>query len=157
MRQFDQYVVKVDGSGRVTLRNRKFLRKYVPVKPSEPTVTIDQDLLLEKLCSQRKGGDFAANRDITISSPPVPQPVVPSPIRSDQEEHPSCTPTILTTQQPPPITVDTRIKPRRLTFSDNSPRPLEDKPTTPTPKKSEPRRSGRESRPPAWHSDYDMN
>ena len=26
--QFDQYAVKVDGSGRVTLRNRKFLRKF---------------------------------------------------------------------------------------------------------------------------------
>jgi hypothetical protein len=33
VRQFDQYVVRVDGSGRVTLRNRKFLRKYVPVQP----------------------------------------------------------------------------------------------------------------------------
>ena len=31
VRQFDQYIIKVDGSGRVTLRNRKFLRKYVPV------------------------------------------------------------------------------------------------------------------------------
>ena len=31
VRQFDQYVVRIDGSGRVTLRNRKFLRKYLPV------------------------------------------------------------------------------------------------------------------------------
>ncbi len=31
VKQFDQYVVRVDGSGRVTLRNRTFLRKYVPV------------------------------------------------------------------------------------------------------------------------------
>lgn len=30
VRQFDQYVVRVDGSGRVTLRNRRFLRKYTP-------------------------------------------------------------------------------------------------------------------------------
>ena len=30
VRQFNQYVVRVDGSGRVTLRNRKFLRKYAP-------------------------------------------------------------------------------------------------------------------------------
>jgi hypothetical protein len=30
--QFDQYAVNVDGSARTTLRNRKFLRKYVPVK-----------------------------------------------------------------------------------------------------------------------------
>ena len=28
--QIDQYVVRVDGSGRVTLRNRTFLRKYLP-------------------------------------------------------------------------------------------------------------------------------
>ena len=33
VRQFDQYVIPVDGSGRVTLRNRKFLRQYVPVYP----------------------------------------------------------------------------------------------------------------------------
>ena len=33
VRQFDQYVVRVDGSGRVTLRNRKFLRKYIPAVP----------------------------------------------------------------------------------------------------------------------------
>jgi hypothetical protein len=30
VKQFDQYVIKVDGSGRVTLRNRKFLRKFNP-------------------------------------------------------------------------------------------------------------------------------
>jgi hypothetical protein len=36
VRQFDQYVVRVDGSGRVTLRNRKFLRKYIPVIPRAP-------------------------------------------------------------------------------------------------------------------------
>ena len=36
VRQYDQYVVRVDGSGRVTLRNRKFLRKYLPVVPRSP-------------------------------------------------------------------------------------------------------------------------
>ena len=30
VRKFDQYVISVDGSGRVTLMNRKFLRKYIP-------------------------------------------------------------------------------------------------------------------------------
>ena len=40
VRQFDQYVIRVDGSGRVTLRNRKFLRKYVPVVPHSPLVTL---------------------------------------------------------------------------------------------------------------------
>ena len=41
VRQFDQYVVKVDGSGRVTLRNRKFLRKYVPVHTPPPRRELD--------------------------------------------------------------------------------------------------------------------
>ena len=32
VRQFNQYVVRVNGSGRITLRNRKFLRKYTRYK-----------------------------------------------------------------------------------------------------------------------------
>ena len=36
--QFDH----MDGSGRVTLRNRKFLRKFVLVYPQKPSTTIDQ-------------------------------------------------------------------------------------------------------------------
>ena len=35
VRQFDQYVIRIDGSGRATLRNRKFLRKYIPVIPRQ--------------------------------------------------------------------------------------------------------------------------
>ena len=34
VRQHDQYVVKVHGSGRLTLRNRKFLKKIPPYCPS---------------------------------------------------------------------------------------------------------------------------
>ena len=45
VRQFDQYAVKVDGSGRVTLGNRKFLRKYVPVKSLKTTKIIQDDQL----------------------------------------------------------------------------------------------------------------
>ncbi|KAK4325213.1 hypothetical protein Pmani_004173 [Petrolisthes manimaculis] len=36
VRQFDQYIVRVDGLGCVTLRNRKFLHKYMPVIPRAP-------------------------------------------------------------------------------------------------------------------------
>ena len=36
---YDQYWVKVDGSGRLTLRNRRFLRKFVP-----PSLTIGDPL-----------------------------------------------------------------------------------------------------------------
>ena len=46
VRQLDQYVIRVDGSGRVTLCNRKFLRKYVyiPVISPHPTQPIKNDL-----------------------------------------------------------------------------------------------------------------
>ena len=40
VRQFDQYVVRVDGSGRITLRNRKFLRLYHPVITRAPLATL---------------------------------------------------------------------------------------------------------------------
>ena len=38
-KEYDQYLVKVDGSGRTTLRNRKHLRKFKPV-PKAPTTQI---------------------------------------------------------------------------------------------------------------------
>jgi hypothetical protein len=48
VRQYDQYVVKVDGSGRITTRNRKFLRKFIPAMPSAPTIPINRDLSYQK-------------------------------------------------------------------------------------------------------------
>lgn len=45
VRQYDQYVVRIDGSGRVTLRNRKFLRRYEPVVPQRTMArTFEEDL-----------------------------------------------------------------------------------------------------------------
>ena len=35
VKEFDQYLVKMDGTGRLSLRNRKFLRKIVPYGKSE--------------------------------------------------------------------------------------------------------------------------
>ena len=48
VRQFDQYIVRVDGSGRFTLRNRKFLSKYIPVHLPAPRLTIDDDIGLHR-------------------------------------------------------------------------------------------------------------
>ena len=44
VKQFDQYITRVDGSGRMTLRNRKFLRKYVPVQARPPPRLLSDDL-----------------------------------------------------------------------------------------------------------------
>lgn len=32
VRQYDQYAIRVDGSGRLTIRNRRFLRRFTPVR-----------------------------------------------------------------------------------------------------------------------------
>ena len=50
VRQFNQYVVRVDGSGRVTLRNRKFLRKYTPVY-SKPNPMNDMLNIIPQRCT----------------------------------------------------------------------------------------------------------
>ena len=44
VKQFDQYQVKVDGSNRTSLRNRKFLRKFVPAQTKPPPISIMNDL-----------------------------------------------------------------------------------------------------------------
>ena len=38
VQQYDQYVIRVDGSGRVTLRNRKHLRQYTPHIARAPSI-----------------------------------------------------------------------------------------------------------------------
>ena len=43
VKQFDQYVVKMDSSGRHTLRNRKFLRKYMSEDPYHLPLTIERN------------------------------------------------------------------------------------------------------------------
>ena len=44
VRQFHQYAVRIDGSGRITLRNRKFLRKYQPAQAPLPRRSVIEDL-----------------------------------------------------------------------------------------------------------------
>ena len=40
---YDQYRIKMDGSGRVSLRNRQFLKKIVPVGSMVDKVSIEDD------------------------------------------------------------------------------------------------------------------
>ena len=48
VRQYDQYLVKVDGSNRTTLRNRKFLRKFYPAQNTPPPRSVMLDLILKQ-------------------------------------------------------------------------------------------------------------
>ena len=59
VRQFDQYAIRVDGSRRVTLRNRKFLRKFVPVMERQET-----------------GRQYLPS--LPIAPPPLPKPDPPA-------------------------------------------------------------------------------
>ena len=74
VRQFDQYVIRVDGSGRVTIRNRKFLRKYTPVATPAPRHLITDDLAYSPRCVTTKPLRPNKNPDNT---PPPSCPITP--------------------------------------------------------------------------------
>ena len=62
VRQFDQYAVRVDGSGRITLRNRKFLRKFAPLHKAAPPRMITEDL-------RHLGTPFVTSMPSVVASP----------------------------------------------------------------------------------------
>ena len=67
----DQYLVKIDGSGRVTLRNRRFLRSYTPASPTismpMPSFPADKDPVVYKSPPLEDEKETASNLT------PVPQ------------------------------------------------------------------------------------
>ena len=68
VRQFDQYALRVDGSGHVTIRNRQFLRKFTPVQQRQPRRTITEDLR------------YLPTHHTTVPEPTIPQePSTPTP------------------------------------------------------------------------------
>ena len=87
--QCDQYVVKIDGSGRMSTRNRKFLRKYIPVMPSQPTVTIQMDLNHRKRSNPRSNNLPSAlsnNPSLHFPHDPPPLPSVYNSHSTDYHE-----------------------------------------------------------------------
>ena len=69
VRQFDQYVVRMDGSSRATMRNRKFLRKFIPAIQDE-----DRRHLLDDF-------RFINPSPPTTNPPKINTPVQPEPIQ----------------------------------------------------------------------------
>ena len=53
VRQHDQYAIRVDGSGRITLRNRKFLRKFTPAMTRAAPDNRDSCQRLRQPCGYR--------------------------------------------------------------------------------------------------------
>ena len=134
VRQHDQYVVRVDGSGRVTLRNRKFLRKYIPVQPPLPPRSLNLDV-------QHKDPPTQA------PTPPI-QPVIGMVPRRHSPE--TCTPEVITPEMREPIisTDVPPLEPEATPTPDQTPPPMSGPP--------EPRRSARSNRGvrPKWLNDY---
>ena len=84
VKQHNQYVVKNDGSGRTTMRNRKFLRKFTPynklikfpvVQPHTPTyAAVTDPKSEEKPRSPPKDDQTITTRDASPRLPPILTP-----------------------------------------------------------------------------------
>ena len=84
VRQFDQYVVRVDGSGRVVPRNRKFLRKYTPVISRTPIMMVPGHTT-----------GLPATQKVSVTPDTTRPPPPPPPVRS--------TPQLPNPQPPGPV------------------------------------------------------
>ena len=99
VRQFHQYLIRVDGSGRQTLRNRKFLRKYTPVyQPAKRRSILDDMTQLQPV--QVPNTTTPLPNPSTI--PPPTRPPTPSP---DTTSRTPTSPTMATTK-PNPQSID---------------------------------------------------
>ena len=138
VRQFDQYVVKVDGSNRTTLRNRKFLRKFHPVRATNQPRSILHDIEHTHGISKDQPASSSPNQGSTqdpqyppdLSSEPSIGSVPPSP--TETPPMPAATPEVQ--EDPPPREQD------QVPTIDTSPTPQ--------------RRSERTSRPPPYLKDF---
>ena len=126
VRQFDQYIVRVDGSGRVTLRNRKFLRKYTPVNATLPLRSLNDDL---KLIAAANKPTAAHHQDRDTASTPIQQRDVMNEHHSTPEPQPVTTPHH-TTPQPQPTSPTTTPMPFTATPHHTTPQPQPTSPTT---------------------------
>ena len=151
VRQHDQYVARVDGSGRATLRNRKFLRKYIPVKTQPSRRSILDDL--RALPTTTTNEDIPAPPDMPPLSTTTPQKAI-----SEGSGEPTAPHTA--TGQAEPTSVSPPTTPTPQPAPPTTPRPVEQDPELATPPDTKivqpPRRSQRERRPPSWMKDYNQ-
>ena len=134
VKQHDQYVVRTDGSGRVTLRNRKFLRKFVPFSIPQKTHIISKDLDAIKQCILPP-----LPKSTPCSTPPghtdQPTPCTPaSPVVIDKEtSQPDLTDSQLDYWCPPPPDILTAPTPQNMDLAQPRLSPLLPTPTTQPP------------------------
>lgn len=160
-------MVSVDGLRRVTLRNRKFLWKYVPVQLPPSKLTIDNDIRIRNAAPTLT--PTIVLNDITTTSPQLTEPK--NLIASDPPIQPVISPKV--SQMPwnaptgletaPPdrkkptfdgdLSFDTTVLPSQASMS--NPSSLETTPSSPR-MLNTPRRSGHAKHAPKWFKDYIM-
>ena len=148
VRQHGQYVIKIDGSGRVTLRNRRFLRRFYPVRNDQPPPrSLYNDLaprvaMLAPVAAPRRPDLMGGPVTPAGPTPPTVLTSVGSPWRGTQP--PSVVPVVPGRDvfcAPLPASGAPVASPS--TVPDASPPPAPDL-----------RRSTRSAGVPAWHKDY---
>ena len=70
VRQFHQYLIRIDGSGRQTLRNRKFLRNYIPIYQPAKRRSILEDIA--HLPPTPPSDDTTTSPKLLTDPPPTP-------------------------------------------------------------------------------------
>ncbi|CAL4098776.1 unnamed protein product [Meganyctiphanes norvegica] len=105
--QFDQYNVKINGSNRITLRNRKFLRQFQPEKMTPTSSQIWEDFRHTQKKDIPQVPRITQRKDIPTTTPPahethqMNQPR-PSPINMDRPNPPEHTTIPSNTTSAPP-------------------------------------------------------
>ena len=155
VKQHDQYQVKVDGSGRVTLRNRRFLRKFTPIISPEPPQPIDIDLGRRLALTPPPPCTIPP----TLQSPPDMAPTTPAgPGPAPDMSHCSPSPAVPTAVTRPPhhptLDIATPSRPMMQCSTPTARCTIQLK--SPSPPEPAVRRSNRDSKAPSWHTDYKM-
>ena len=81
VRQYDQYLVKIDGSNRTTLRNRKFLRYFTPMKPDPQPRSFLEDLKYQQITESHPSAT-------SIPTTSEPQGITQAPEENNQDDRP---------------------------------------------------------------------
>ena len=84
VRQYNQYLVKMDGSNRTTLRNRKFLRKFLPAHATPSPRSILEDFPPTQKISHTISPQSPTA--LPVSQMPV-QAMTPEPVMADNDNH----------------------------------------------------------------------
>ena len=103
VRQYNQYMVRIDGSNRTSLRNRKFLRYFTPTKTMPPLRTINEDLIHQQATRNQPPPPQTA---LTLPSPQVP----PTPAHLQLKPLQKSPPTPLEHQSPEDLGPNQSIK-----------------------------------------------